>query len=73
MTEAYRALHPDKQEYTFWDYQAGAWQRNLGLRIDHFLLSPEAADRMEKCEIDRAPRDQKKASDHTPIILTVKI
>lgn len=73
LTEAYRALHPNEKEaYTFWDYQAGAWQRNLGLRIDHFLLSPEAADRLISCEIDRAPRAQDKASDHTPIIVTLK-
>ena len=73
LTDAYRALHPDQTEaYTFWDYQAGAWPRNLGLRIDHFLLSPEAADRLVSCDIDRAPRAQEKASDHTPIILTLK-
>jgi len=73
LTEAYRALHPDtKEAYTFWDYQAGAWPRNLGLRIDHFLLSPEAADRLVSCEIDTAPRGQDKASDHTPIIITLK-
>jgi exodeoxyribonuclease-3 len=73
ITEAYRALHPQTHEaYTFWDYQAGAWQRNLGLRIDHFLLSPEAADLLQSCEIDRAPRGQEKASDHTPIIITLK-
>lgn len=73
LTEAYRALHPEEREaYTFWDYQGGAWQRNLGLRIDHFLLSPEVADRLHSCEIDRAPRAQDKASDHTPIIVTLK-
>lgn len=73
VVEAYRALHPDEKEsYTFWDYQGGAWQRNLGLRIDHFLLSPEAADQLQSCEIDRAPRAQDKASDHTPIIATLK-
>jgi len=72
LTEAYRALHPtEKEAYTFWDYQAGAWQRNHGLRIDHFLLSPETAVRLQSCEIDRAPRDQEKASDHTPIIVNL--
>jgi len=69
MTEAFRSLHPDKQEFTFWDYQAGSWQRNLGLRIDHFLLSPEIG--IQSCEIDKEPRDEKKASDHTPIIIEV--
>jgi exodeoxyribonuclease-3 len=72
-TEAFRALHPQKTHaYTFWDYQAGSWQRDNGLRIDHFLLSPEAADRATNCFIDRTPRDKDKASDHTPVMLEVK-
>lgn len=72
VTEAFRALHPAAEEaYTFWDYQAGAWPRNLGLRIDHFLLSPDCASRLESCVIDRAPRGQDKASDHTPIIVAL--
>jgi len=72
-TEAWRALHPDQAHaYTFWDYQAGAWQRDAGLRIDHFLLSPEAVDRMAGCEIDRAPRGKDKASDHTPVMLELR-
>ena len=72
-TEAFRALHPDKtQAYSFWDYQAGAWQQDNGLRIDHFLLSPEAADRLVSCEIDRAPRGQEKASDHTPVVVEIR-
>lgn len=70
LTEAFRALHPDERHaYTFWDYQAGAWQRDNGLRIDHFLLSPQAADRLVSCTIDRGPRGQEKASDHTPVVL----
>jgi exodeoxyribonuclease-3 len=72
-TDAFRALHPQKAHaYTFWDYQAGSWQRDNGLRIDHFLLSPEAADRMTGCFIDRTPRGREKASDHTPVILEVR-
>ena len=67
LTDAYRALHPTDREYSFWDYQAGAWQKNWGLRIDHLLLSPQAADRLAKAEIDRAPRGKEKASDHTPV------
>lgn len=67
LTEAWRALHPQDVEYSFWDYQAGAWPRNNGLRIDHFLLSPQLADRLESCEIDREPRGREKASDHTPV------
>jgi exodeoxyribonuclease III len=67
-TEAFRALHPnDVHRYTFWDYQAGAWNRDWGLRIDHLLLSPQAADRLTACEIDRKERGREKASDHVPI------
>ena len=70
-TEIFRALHPDERAYSFWDYQAGAWQQDKGLRIDHFLLSPEAADRTKSCFIDRVPRGKEKASDHTPVILEI--
>ncbi len=66
-TEAYRALHPEPHRYSFWDYQGGAWQKDNGLRIDHLLLSPQAADRLEACDIDRGPRGKAKASDHTPV------
>lgn len=72
-TEAFRALHPQKEHaYTFWDYQAGSWQQDNGLRIDHFLLSPEAADRTTGCFIDRTPRGKEKASDHTPVMLELR-
>lgn len=67
LTEAFHSLHPEAGRYTFWDYQAGAWQRDNGLRIDHLLLSPQAADRLVACDIDKAPRGRDKASDHTPI------
>ena len=68
LTDAYRALHPDAAgAYTFWDYQKGRWQRDEGLRIDHLLLSPQAADRLEACDVDRDPRGREKASDHTPV------
>ncbi|MBC6406495.1 MAG: exodeoxyribonuclease III [Rhodospirillales bacterium] len=66
-TEAYRQIHPKMRDYTFWDYQGGAWQNDLGVRIDHLLLSPQAADRLADCGIDRRPRGADKASDHTPI------
>ena len=72
LTEAYRALKDDDRAYTFWDYQAGAWPRDNGLRIDHFLLSPQAADRLVDCVIDRGPRGLEKASDHTAVILTLR-
>ena len=71
--EAFRALHPDKKDaYSFWDYQAGSWPQNKGLRIDHFLLSPQAADRLIDCQIDPQPRGEGKASDHTPVWVTLK-
>jgi exodeoxyribonuclease-3 len=69
LTDAYRALHAEPRAYTFWDYQAGRFWRDEGLRIDHFLLSPQAADRLVACTIDRAPRSGERASDHTPVML----
>jgi exodeoxyribonuclease-3 len=66
-TEAFRALHAEPHRYSFWDYQAGRWPRDEGLRIDHLLLSPQAADRLVACDIDRAPRGGERASDHTPV------
>ncbi len=67
LTDAFRALHGEVGAYTFWDYQKGRWQRDEGLRIDHLLLSPQAADRLLACEIASGPRGRPKASDHTPI------
>ena len=72
LTEAYRALHREPGAYSFWDYQSGRWQRDQGLRIDHLLLSPQAADRLEACDIDRGPRGKPKASDHTPVWCTLR-
>ena len=72
LTEAYRALHGAAGAYSFWDYQSGRWQRDQGLRIDHLLLSPQAADRLEACDIDRGPRGKPKASDHTPVWCTLR-
>ena len=66
-TEAYSAHHPGVHDYTFWDYQAGAWNKNHGIRIDHFLLSPQAADLMTDCQVDRHIRDREKPSDQVPI------
>jgi len=65
--EAFRELHPSKIDYSFWDYQRGAWQQDKGIRIDHLLLSPQATDRLTACEVDRGPRGEEKASDHTPV------
>jgi exodeoxyribonuclease-3 len=67
LTDSYRAFHRESHRYTFWDYQAGRWNRDEGLRIDHLLLSPHAADRVTACEIDKSPRGKERASDHTPI------
>ena len=67
LTDAYRGFHPEAHRYTFWDYQAGRWHRDEGLRIDHLLLSPHAADRIAACDIDKKPRAKERSSDHTPI------
>jgi exodeoxyribonuclease III len=67
LTDAYRVFHRESHRYTFWDYQAGRWNRDEGLRIDHLLLSPQAVDRVAACEIDKTPRAKERASDHTPI------
>jgi exodeoxyribonuclease III len=66
-TDALRACSDEAGLYTFWDYQAGAWQRNKGIRIDHLLLSPEAADRLAGVEIHKAMRARDKPSDHVPV------
>ena len=66
LTDAVRAVHPQAGVYTFWDYQAGAWQKDNGIRIDHLLLSPSAADRLVDAGVDRTPRGWEKPSDHTP-------
>jgi exodeoxyribonuclease-3 len=66
-TDAIRSAQPHSPCYSFWDYQAGAWPRNWGLRIDHLMLSPAAADRLSDCGIDRAVRGAERASDHVPV------
>lgn len=70
-TDAFRVNNTQAQQYTYWDYQAGAWPANKGIRIDHFLLSPALTDRMKSCVIDTAPRGLDKASDHTPVIVEI--
>ncbi|MFN3459981.1 MAG: exodeoxyribonuclease III, partial [Oceanibaculum sp.] len=66
-TDAFRAIHPQRVAYSFWDYQAGRWPRDEGIRIDHLLLSPQAADRLRDAGIDKKVRGREKASDHTPV------
>ena len=65
--DIYRYFNKDKQEYTFWDYMAGAWQKNYGLRIDHFLVSNNILDKIKNVNINKNPRSKLKPSDHTPI------
>ncbi|MFM9973978.1 MAG: exodeoxyribonuclease III [Beijerinckiaceae bacterium] len=67
LTEAVRATTDAEKLYSFWDYQAGAWPKNNGIRIDHLLLSPHAADRLQATMIDKDLRDQEKPSDHVPV------
>ncbi len=71
LTDAFRVFNSQPHQYTFWDYQAGSWQRDLGIRIDHFLCSPAIADRLKNCVIDKTPRGWEKASDHTPILIEI--
>jgi exodeoxyribonuclease-3 len=72
-TDAFRSLHPDEAgQFTFWDYFRQAFEHNRGIRIDHFLLSPKVAERLQSCEIDRGPRAQQRPSDHTPIMVELR-
>ena len=64
LTDALRARHPSGPLWTYWDYQAGGWQRDAGFRIDHLMLSPEAADRLVDAGVDKEHRGREKASDH---------
>ena len=72
LNDAFRICDSSAEKYSFWDYQKGAWQRNNGIRIDHFLTSPQVSDRMIDCVIDKEPRGWDRPSDHTPIVLRVK-
>lgn len=72
LTDAFRVIHSEPHQYSFWDYQGGAWQKDFGVRIDHLLLSPQATDLLEDCNIDREPRGRPKASDHTPVWCTLR-
>ena len=66
-TEAFRAVESGAGHYSFWDYQAGAWEKNNGIRIDHFLLTPQCADLLKNCWIESAVRGREKPSDHVPV------
>jgi len=67
--DVYRYFNKNKNDYTFWDYMAGAWQKNHGMRIDHFLVSNNLIDRVRNIKINKTPRSNVKPSDHTPIEL----
>ncbi len=72
LTDALRATADEDGIYTFWDYQAGAWQKNNGIRIDHLLLSPQAADRLVGAGIDKHVRAWEKPSDHVPVYVDLR-
>ena len=69
--DVYRLINKSKQEYTFWDYFAGSWQKNYGMRIDHFLLSNNLIENISSININKKPRSKTKPSDHTPIELII--
>ena len=69
--DTYRLINKKKQEYTFWDYFSGSWQKNNGMRIDHFLLSNNLIENISSININKNPRSKTKPSDHTPIELTI--
>ena len=69
--DIYRFKNKTKQEYTFWDYFAGSWQKNYGMRIDHFLLSNNLIENIKSIKINKKPRSKEKPSDHTPIELEI--
>jgi len=71
LTDGLRQIHPAGIHYTFWDYQGGAWPKDHGIRIDHLLLSPRAADRLKDAGVDRMERDKEKPSDHVPVWVEV--
>jgi exodeoxyribonuclease-3 len=71
-TDALRTLHPDERIYTFWHYMRNRWQRNAGLRLDHILLSPILAERLQDAGVDRAIRGRADASDHAPVWVRLK-
>ena len=65
-TDALRTLHPDERVYTFWHYWRNSFERDAGIRIDHFLLSPASAKALKSAGVDRTPRGWEKTSDHAP-------
>ena len=70
--DIYRYFNKDKQDYTFWDYMAGSWQKNNGMRIDHFLISDNFINNIVSVNINKIPRSKVKPSDHTPIEIEIR-
>lgn len=73
LTDAYRSLHPHVAQYSWWDYRGSSLMHNKGMRIDHLLLSPEAADMLVASDVDMAGREKEKASDHAAVSCTLKL
>lgn len=71
LTEAFRVFDQRASQYSYWDYTGGSYDKDNGVRIDHFMLSPTVADRLVSCTIDRNPRAKEKASDHTPVLCEI--
>ena len=69
--DIYRHINKTKQEYTFWDYMSGSWQKNYGMRIDHFLVSTNLVNKIQNININKKPRSKLKPSDHTPVELEI--
>lgn len=71
--DAVRTVTEGQDVYTFWDYQAGAWQKNNGIRIDHLMLSPEAANRLASASVEKHVRAWEKPSDHVPVAIELRV
>ena len=73
LVDCYRKINGDVQEFSWWDYRAGSWQKNYGLRIDHIWTSAKLADKCKSCVIDKSPRELTLPSDHAPVIAEFKV
>jgi len=71
LSDVYRHFNETKEGYTYWDYMRGAWQKNNGMRIDHFLVSKSFIDKIQSININKDPRGREKPSDHTPVEITL--
>ena len=69
--DIYRYINKTKEEFTFWDYMAGSWQKNHGMRIDHFLISLNLVSKIKNININKKPRSKIKPSDHTPVEIEI--